>query len=57
MNHISPQVKSIIKEWVEFNKAKYGPDWKKIVSEQMTADLMKDPVMEKLVEGLKNGKA
>lgn len=31
----SPEVKAIIKQWVEHNRAKYGPDWKKILAKEM----------------------
>ena len=31
----SPEVKALIKEWCDLERAKYGPDWKKIVAKQM----------------------
>jgi hypothetical protein len=36
----SPEVKAMIREWVRLNEAKYGPDWKKKLAEEMTAKSM-----------------
>lgn len=31
----SPEVKAIIREFCRVNREKYGPDWKRIVAQQM----------------------
>jgi len=33
----SPEVKAILKEWCEMQRAKYGPDWKRILANEMAA--------------------
>lgn len=40
--------KEIFKEWCKYNLAKYGPNWKEIVSKQLTEDLMKSPLGKEL---------
>ena len=32
----SPEVKAVLKEFCEVQRAKYGPDWKKILAAEMT---------------------
>lgn len=32
----SPETKAIVKEWCEMQRAKYGPDWKRVVAKQMS---------------------
>jgi hypothetical protein len=31
----SPEVKAIIREFCDIQRAKYGPDWKKILAKEM----------------------
>lgn len=50
----SPEVRAIIKKFVEVNREKYGPDWKKIVSKQM-ADASRPYVEAILKMGKKHG--
>jgi hypothetical protein len=44
----SPEVKAIIKEFCEFQRVKYGPDWKRILAEEMAAKTA--PVISALLE-------
>lgn len=36
----SPEVKAILKEFCNMQRAKYGPDWKKILAAEMTEKTM-----------------
>lgn len=38
MNQPSSEVKAIIKEWVDMQRDKYGPNWKEILSKEMAED-------------------
>lgn len=36
MKEPSPEVKAAVREWVKMQQEKYGPDWKRILAEEMT---------------------
>lgn len=44
----SAEVKAILKEFCELQRAKYGPDWKKILAAEMA--LKSAPVLRRLLE-------
>jgi hypothetical protein len=44
----SPEVKAAIKKFVDLQREKYGPDWKKILAAEMAAKTA--PVLEALLK-------
>lgn len=38
----SPEVRALIKQWVALNQQKYGPDWKRLLAQEMTAQMPAD---------------
>lgn len=48
MKEPSPEVKEILKEFVKKQKAKYGDDWKEILSKEMAEQTT--PVLKGLLE-------
>lgn len=50
-HELSPEVKAIMKNWVNFQKRKYGKDWKKKLAKEMTKQAT--PMIEFLTKGQK----
>lgn len=44
----SPEVKAIIGEFCRIQREKYGPNWKRILAEEMAAKTA--PVLQKFIE-------
>lgn len=49
----SPEVRAILKEFCNIQRAKYGPDWKAILAAEMAAKSR--PVLERLLTALYPG--
>lgn len=55
MSQPSPEVKAIVKEWVDMQQDKYGPDWKEILADEMAEDFCQKygPVLNELCRRVK----
>jgi hypothetical protein len=48
----SPELQAILRDWVKIQEEKYGSGWKTILAKEMTAKVLDDPIMSKLVTKL-----